>query len=59
LLRVFENFEHITHFPENMVEEAFKKSKEIGIDCEIIDELPYIYESPLINIFNNPNQQNY
>jgi len=53
LLRVYENFEHVTHFHENIIDTAFEKCKEYGIDCEIIQELPYIYESPLINIFKN------
>jgi len=53
ILRVYENFEHVFDFHEDNIEKAFEKCKEYEIDCEIIDELPYIYESPLVNIYKN------
>lgn len=53
LIRVFESFDHIINFHESILGKAFKKCKEQGIQCDIIDELPYIYESPLVNIFKD------
>ena len=53
LLRVYENFEHVANFHESIIDIAFQKCKDYEIECEIIDELPYIYESPLVNIYKN------
>ena len=51
LLRVYENFDHVISFHENKLDLAFEKCREYDVDIQIIDELPYIYESPLVNIF--------
>lgn len=55
LMRVYENFDHVVSFPETKIDQYFSKCREYDIDIEIIDELPYIYESPLINLFKNQN----
>ncbi len=55
LLRVYENFDHVISFHETKLDLAFAKCREYDIDIEIIDELPYIYESPLVGIFKNTN----
>lgn len=55
LLRVYENFDHVFDFPESKIDYAFEKCKEYDIHIEIIDELPYIYESPLLGVLSNQN----
>ncbi len=55
LLRVYENFDHVISFDENKLDLACEKCRQYDIDIEIIDELPYIYESPLINLFKTQN----
>lgn len=55
LLRVYENFDHVIDFPENKIDHAFEKCKEYDIYIEIIDELPYIYENPLVGLFKSQN----
>ena len=53
LLRIYETFEHVITIDENILQKALDKCREYEIQCEIIHELPFIYESPLVNIYKN------
>ena len=53
LQRIYENFEHIIAIKEENVQKVLDSCKKYNIECEILDELKYIYENPLINLFKN------
>ena len=58
LQRVYETFDHIISIREDRIHRVYESCKKYDINCEIIDDIKYIYENPLIKIYENSKENN-
>lgn len=53
LNRIYETFDHVISVKEENIPKLFESCEKYNIKCEVLSDIKFIYENPLIDIFKD------